>query len=291
MICSHIIIITGFSGSGKSTAIAALEDAGYYCVDNMPVVLLPEFLKLPVEGGDFAGCAFVMDLREHGFLSKYAAVLDSIKKNGCSIEIVFLEADEKTLLQRYKQTRRHHPLAFGKSLIEGIRAEKQLLQDLRKSADRVINTSTFNVHELKSMVLHIAQNCTSLTPMAIQVMSFGYKYGIPLDADLIIDVRFLSNPYFMPKLQHLDGESKKIQEFVLKDPQASIFLRKYLDLLDYLIPLYEKEGKAYLTIAVGCTGGRHRSVVIAKAVGDHLLALQKQITITHRDIGQSQSLP
>jgi RNase adapter protein RapZ len=292
LICSNIIIITGFSGSGKSTAIAALEDAGYYCVDNMPVALLPDFLKLPIESGaDFAGCAFVMDLREHGFLSKYAGVMESLKKTGCSIEIVFLEADEKTLLQRYKQTRRHHPLAAGKSLIEGIRAEKKLLQDLRKSAERVIDTSTFNVHELKSMVLHIAQNCTSLTPMAIQVMSFGYKYGIPLDADLIIDVRFLSNPYFVPKLKQLDGESKKIQDFVLKDPETALFLRKYLDLLDYLIPLYEKEGKAYLTIAIGCTGGRHRSVVIARAVGEHLLALQKQITITHRDIGQSQSLP
>jgi UPF0042 nucleotide-binding protein len=288
LICSNIIIVTGLSGSGKSTAIAALEDAGYYCVDNMPVVLLPDFLKLPIEGGtEFAGCGFVMDVREHGFLAKYAGVIDALKKSGCKIEMIFLEADEKTLLQRYKQTRRHHPLSAGKSLLESIRAEIHLLSDLRRSADRVINTSSFNVHELKSLVLGIVQDCTALTPMAIQVLSFGYKFGIPLDADLITDVRFLSNPYFVPHLKDLDGEAEPIEDFVLKNPETILFLQKYTDLLDFLLPLYEREGKAYLTIAVGCTGGRHRSVVIAKAVGKHLRRRYRQVVITHRDIGQS----
>ena len=280
-----IIIITGLSGSGKSTAVAAFEDAGFYCVDNMPVDLLPKFLELPIESeSEITGLALVMDLREKGFLSKYKDVFDSLRHKGHNFEILFLEADEQILLQRYSQTRRQHPISQGKGVLESIRAEKQMLKDLKKAADNVINTSHYNVHELKSIILNIAQKVIELVPMYIKIVSFGFKYGIPHDADLIIDVRFLPNPYFVPELKALDGETQQVKDYVLENKETRIFLDKYLDLLDYLIPLYEKEGKAYLTLAVGCTGGRHRSVVIARTIYEHINASELQIEMTHRDI-------
>ncbi len=282
-----IVIITGLSGSGKSTALAAFEDAGFYCVDNMPVVLLPKFLVLPIESeSDIAGLAFVMDLREKGFLAEYRNIFGTVKRQGYDFKIIFLDANEEILLQRYSQTRRHHPVAPGTSLVEGIRTERQLLQDLKKASDSVIDTSYYNVHELKANIINIAKKMTPLSPMRINILSFGFKYGIPIESDLIVDVRFLSNPYFVPELKAFDGETLKVKNFVLQNKEARLFLTKYIDLLDYLIPLYEKEGKAYLTIAVGCTGGRHRSVAIARAVFDHFQKTGKQIEITHRDINQ-----
>lgn len=281
-----IIIITGVSGSGKSTAIAAFEDANYYCVDNMPVDLLPKFLELPVEehASEIAGLVFVMDLREKGFLSKYSSVFESIRQKGYNFKILFLEADEKILLQRYSQTRRQHPLSHNKSLLDGIKAEKEQLKDLREKADRVINTSYCNVHELKSIIFNIAQESRKPVQMRISIQSFGFKYGVPHGADLIMDVRFLENPFFIPELKDLDGEDEEVKDFVLNNDKARVFLQKYLDLLEYLIPLYEKERKAYLTIAVGCTGGRHRSVVIAQCIYESIDKLGKQVGITHRDI-------
>ena len=280
-----IIIITGLSGSGKSTAIAAFEDADFYCVDNMPVDLLPKFLELPIEdASEIAGLAFVMDLREKGLLSKYSSVFESIRQKGYNFTILFLEADEKILLQRYSQTRRQHPLSQSKSLLDGIKAEKEQLKDLREKADRIIDTSHCNVHELKSIVFNIAQKSRKLVPMRINIQSFGFKYGTPHGADLIIDVRFLANPYFVPELKDLDGEAEEVKNFVLNNEETPIFLEKYLDLLDYLMPLYEKEGKAYLKIAVGCTGGRHRSVIIAQTIYEHIDKQGKQVGITHRDI-------
>jgi UPF0042 nucleotide-binding protein len=282
-----IIIVTGLSGSGKSTAVAAFEDAGFYCVDNMPVDLLPKFLELPIESdSELKGLAFVMDLREKGFLTKYEAIFDSLKQKGYNFEILFLEADEQILQQRYSQTRRQHPVSQGKSVLAGIRAEREMLEDLKKVADNVINTSHYNVHELKSIIFNIAQKSINLAPMRINIVSFGFKYGVPHDADLIIDVRFLANPYFVPELKALDGESPTVKNYVLNNEEARKFLDKYFDLLDYLIPLYEKEGKAYLTIAIGCTGGRHRSVVIAQVIFDHIKKPGRQIAISHRDIGQ-----
>lgn len=283
-----IIIITGLSGSGKSTAMAAFEDAGFYCVDNMPVALLPKFLELPIESEtEISGIAFVMDLREKGFLSKYESVFDSLRKEGYHFEILFLEANENVLLQRYSTTRRQHPLSHSKGPLEGIRAEKEQLDELRAVADRIIDTSNYNVHQLKTNILEIARKSKKLVPMRIQLVSFGFKYGVPHDADLIIDVRFLVNPYFVPELKPLDGENPKIKDFILNHKETRSFLKKYLDLLDYLIPLYEKEGKVYLTIAVGCTGGRHRSVTIARTIFDHVRKTKKQVEISHRDIDQS----
>ena len=281
------IIITGLSGSGKSTAIAALADAGFYCVDNMPVALLPKFLDLPIESDtELAGIAFVMDLREKGFLSKYTSVFESLKREGYNFEILFLEADEQILLQRYSATRRQHPLSQDISLLECIRAEKKQLQQLRSVADKIIDTSQFNTHELKSYIFEVAKKSKKLGLMRINLLSFGFKYGIPHEADLIVDVRFLANPYFIPELKALDGETQEIRDFILQKPETRNFLDKYLDLLDFLIPLYEKEGKSYLSIAAGCTGGRHRSVTIARAIYDHIKSRHKHVQIFHRDINQ-----
>ena len=282
---NKIFIITGRSGSGKSTAIAAFEDAGFYCVDNMPVVLLPNFLDLPIENAsELSGFAFVMDLREKGFLSKYNQVFHSLEEKGFEIEIIFLEADENILLQRYSQTRRNHPLAGGRDILEGVRAEEKSLGRLKKDAVRIIDTTHYTVHELKSCIFNIVKEIAEIAPIKINILSFGYKFGIPHHADLIIDVRFLPNPYFIPDLQALDGESEQVQKFLLEKSETRIFLKKYLDLLDYLIPLYEKEGKTYLTVGIGCTGGRHRSVFIAREIFARVAQNGRDVNVSHQDI-------
>lgn len=281
----NILIITGLSGSGKSTAIAAFEDAGFYCVDNMPVELLPKFMELPIESdSQISGFAFVMDLREKSFLSKYTKVFKSLNRKGHIFEILFLEADEEILLRRFSQTRRHHPLSQDKSLLEGLRLEKEQLEGLRNTADKIIDTSHYSVHDLKATISVIAQKSKDIAPMRINILSFGFKYGVPNHADLIMDVRFLANPYFVPELKDLDGIDEAVKDFVLNNSATQDFLKKYLDLLDYLIPLYEKEGKSYLTIALGCTGGRHRSVAIAQHILEQIEKIGRKIIVTHRDI-------
>ncbi|MCP4746148.1 MAG: RNase adapter RapZ [Desulfobacteraceae bacterium] len=280
-----VIIITGYSGSGKSTALAAFEDAGFYCVDNMPLKVVSRFLKHAVkDNGLIAGWAFVMDLRDRHFISHIDTLHLELVQKGFNIRIVFLEADEQALLKRYSQTRRQHPLDSDGNLLAAIQAEKQKMKGLRKKAGHIIDTTHFTVHELKFAILNIAQRHTAINAMAINVVSFGFKYGAPSGVDMMIDVRFLENPYFVPELKAKSGECAEVTKFVLNMPQTGIFLNKYLNLIDYLIPLYEKEGKTYLTIAVGCTGGRHRSVVIAKQIYDHIGLNQSVVRLIHRDI-------
>jgi len=282
-----LVIITGLSGSGKSTAIAALEDVGFFCVDNMPVDLLPNFLELPLQSdSELPGVAFLMDLREKGFVTRQEIVLGDLRQKGVRFEIIFLEADEKILVQRFSTTRRQHPLARGQGLMAGIQTEAQLLRPLRAAANFVIDTTRLNVHELKANVIEIVKAKRSLIPMQIHVLSFGFKYGLPPEADLLMDVRFLLNPYFVPELKLLDGEAPAIREFVLTSAEAVAFMAQYTELLDFLIPLYEREGKTRLSIAVGCTGGRHRSVAIARALHDHIAVSRKGVELTHRDINQ-----
>ncbi|OQY08235.1 MAG: RNase adaptor protein RapZ [Desulfobacteraceae bacterium 4572_123] len=280
-----IFIITGCAGSGKSTALDAFEDSGFYCVDNMPIALLPAFLGLPIQTDpEIAGFAFVMDSREKGFLTEYRSILNSIRADGYDFEIIYLEAAEEILMKRFSETRRQHPLSGEKTLLDGIRYEYNLLHDLRSAAARIIDTSHFNVHELKARIQSLARKNRNQSAMRIGILSFGFKYGIPMDANLVMDVRFLTNPYFVPDLRDLDGSNPAVRKFVLNNADCSKFLKHYLDMLDYLIPLYIKEGKAYLTIAFGCTGGRHRSVAIATELYEYLKKSGYKTGITHRDI-------
>jgi len=282
---TKIIIITGLSGSGKTTAINALEDAGFFCIDNLPVIVLPKFLELRAEtSSEITKLALVMDLREKEFLKRYNDIFAKLRQEGYLFEILFLEASTEVLLRRYSQTRRKHPLSEDKSLLQGIETEREELKELREIADHIIDTSNYNVHELKEIVLNHVLKAIPTKRMNIYVLSFGYKYGIPHDADLVIDVRFLPNPYFVQELRNLDGTSPQVKRYMDKWKATHIFVEKYLDLLHYLIPLYEKEGKSSLTIAVGCTAGRHRSVSIAKDIFQELKKTTDLITLTHRDI-------
>ena len=283
-----VYIITGLSGSGKTTTIQAFEDAAFYCVDNMPLELLPKFLDLPLkESPDIKGFAFVMDMRSKNFVTKYSPGICSIEERGVTPEIIFLEANVDTLLNRFSQTRRQHPVTEGKSLLDNIKLEKKMLVPIKQTAQHIINTTNLNVHQLKSKILdliHDGDQSISLTK--INIVSFGFKYGIPNDADLVMDMRFLANPYFVPELKHQDGESQAVRDFVLSNNETKLFLEKYVGLLDYLIPLYKRENKAYLTFAIGCTGGRHRSVAIARNIYEHLNKKGLNPGLIHRDIDQ-----
>ncbi len=281
-----LYIITGLSGSGKTTAVQAFEDASFCCIDNMPMELAPKFLELPLkQGEDIKGIAFVMDMRLTSFIQNFAPGIKAMKDLGVSPRIIFLEADKDILVNRYSQTRRLHPLSREGGLIDSILLEKKTMEPVRQAADHIIDTTGLNVHELKAHILSLigSPNQNAL-PMKLNLVSFGFKYGIPSHADLVIDVRFLNNPYFIPELKPLDGDSQAVKDFVLSAPETRTFLEKYTSLLDYLIPLYKKENKAYLTIAVGCTGGRHRSVAIARSIFEHLNQKGLSPGIVNRDI-------
>ncbi len=284
----RVVIITGLSGSGKSTALRALEDIGFFCVDNLPVVLLPKFLDITiVSSPKIDRVAMVMDLREKSFLEKYCRIFGKLKERGFKIEILFLEASDETLLRRFSETRRNHPLSGKGSIMDGIMLEKEKLLPLRKMAERIIDTSSANVHQLKDIVQRYFLPSSEYKRMIISISSFGYRDGLPADADLVFDVRFLPNPYFVEELKEHDGHNSEVTKFVLKNRESKNFLLKILDLLSMLIPLYDKEGKARLNIAIGCTGGRHRSVVMANELSSRLSKMKYRIYLNHRDIAKS----
>lgn len=282
---ARIIIVTGLSGSGKSTALKAFEDIGFFCVDNMPVVLLPKFLELPGESRrEVLKIALVMDLREKGFLESYESVFSELREKGYQLDILFLDASDEILVRRFSQTRRQHPLVESDFVLKGIREEREKLKGLKEIAIQIVDTSFYSVHDLrKAIIQHYTSTATS-PQMTINLLSFGYKYGLPYDADIVVDVRFLPNPYFVPSLKNLNGEEPEVIDYVMKWKETEEFLKKFHDLLCYLIPLYEKEGKFYLTIGIGCTGGRHRSVAIAKELRKLFDSKNYPITLTHRDI-------
>lgn len=284
-----LFILTGLSGSGKSTALEAFEDAGYFCVDNLPVKLLPLLLNTQMMGERSAeGLTCVMDVREKEFLSAYPEVFARLRQEGFSFHILFFEAREPVLIQRYSQTRRQHPLAIGKGLVDSIRMEREQLEPLRRIADRVIDTSALNVHDLKALVRQIADRGRRTASMRITVMSFGFKYGLPLHADLVLDVRFLPNPYFVPELKPFDGRHPDVRAYVFQDPRCRELIERYGRLVAELIPLYEKEGKSYLTLAVGCTGGKHRSVAVAESFAREFQKSFPNVSVdvSHRDVEQ-----
>jgi UPF0042 nucleotide-binding protein len=284
----RVVIITGLSGSGKSTALRALEDIGFFCVDNLPVVLLPKFLDITsLSSPEIDKVAMVMDLRERSFLEKYPRIFDRLKDKGFKIEILFLEAGDEALLHRFSETRRSHPLSEKGTIMEGIRLEKEKLLSLKKMSDKVIDTTSINVHQLKDIVQRHFLPSPGYKKMVINVTSFGYRYGLPADADLVFDVRFLPNPYFVEKLKNCDGHSAAVKDYVLKNKESKEFFKKILDLMALLIPLYDKEGKVRLNIALGCTGGKHRSVVMANELSSHLSAKKYIINLNHRDISKS----
>lgn len=284
----HVVIITGLSGSGKSTALRALEDIGFFCVDNLPVVLLPKFLSLTTQSSpDVKQVAMVMDLRQKSFLEKYQRIFERLKEKGFKIEILFLEASEDSLLRRFSETRRSHPLSAKGSITEGVKAEVEKLSQLRQMADKIIDTTATNVHQLKDAVQRQFLPSAGKKKMIINVMSFGYRYGLPADADLAIDVRFLPNPYYIESLKNYDGHHPDVENYVLNNPECREFMKKSFDILNFIIPLYEKEGKARLNIAFGCTGGKHRSVVVANQFSSHFEEMKYIVHTSHRDIHKS----
>ncbi len=300
----RVILISGVSGSGKTTAIKALEDIGFYCVDNLPILLFPKFLELCEQsGGKITKVAVVEDIR--GYVSYSAAegkgrwegeapvedprkLLQDLRNEGFPIEILFLECSDLILMRRYSETRRQHPLAADGLIDEGIRKERAWLQGIRDMANQVIDTSQFNVHELKDRIQQYAQEGTSLRQMTVTLLSFGYSFGIPYEADLLLDVRFLPNPYFVEDLKRLGGEDPRVKDYLLQWEETRELLRRVHEFIGFLIPLYKREGKTHLTIAVGCTGGRHRSVVVvnelAGMLGPDLVGQGARLTVRHREL-------
>ncbi len=282
----HVVVVSGLSGSGKSTAIKAFEDIDYFCIDNLPVPLLPSFLLLcERDMPDVKKIALGIDIRERTFLKDYDKIFKSLEDAGYVFEILFLEAQTDVLQRRYSQTRRVHPVASSESLLlNAIHQERQELQALRNRATRIVDTGQLSVHQLKAMITRTYCRVHEKERLSIQVLSFGFKHGLPFDADLVMDVRFLPNPYFVDELRNLDGCMPEVREWVLQWAAAREFIADYSTMLLKLIPHYMDEGKRYLTIAVGCTRGKHRSVVFASQIAHRLEERDYFVNVFHRDI-------
>ncbi len=283
----RIVIITGLSGSGKSTASRALEDMDFFCVDNLPIALLPKFLELSsASTGEYSKIALVMDLREKEFLRTYQEIFSRLGAEGYQLEILFLEASDEVLVRRYSETRRAHPLADGLGLVEGIQKEREMLAPLRSMATLVMDTSTFNVHQLQLAIRELFAQRPPGRRMAVTFLSFGYSQGIPQEADLVMDVRFLPNPFFVEGLKDLPGSDPRIYDFLMRFEVSREWFERFEHFLAYLLPQYEREGKAYLTVAIGCTGGKHRSVAVAERM-KAIFQGEFPVRVRHRDLKNS----
>jgi UPF0042 nucleotide-binding protein len=282
-------VLTGLSGSGKSQAIRALEDLGYFCVDNLPTTLIPTLAKLSLSaGGDIEKVAIVVDVREGGFLSSFPKIFAKLRKMPrLNPILIFLEASHAALVRRFSETRRPHPLAPDRSVTEGIRDERARLNIIRELADEIVDTSDMTVHELRQFFMSLSRDRTRAR-LVITLLSFGFKYGVPVDADLVFDARCLPNPHFVPALRRRTGRDRAVAEFMEKDASTRAFMDRLDEYLRFVVPYYITEGKSYLTIGIGCTGGRHRSVMIAerlrKSLGDLGIA---RVRVRHRDIGHA----
>ncbi len=282
----RLIVVTGVSGSGRASTMRVLEDLGFYCVDNLPVALAPGMLALATARDPaLKGVALGIDARERLFFPEWPRVFADLESQGYSPEILFLDASDETLARRYSETRRPHPLAHsGATVAESIRQERLALAEMRERANRVIDTTALTVHELREVVSASVMSAGRGRQMALAVVSFGYKYGMPVGLDLVLDVRFLPNPFFNPALKALDGRHPEVREYVLAQPEARRFLDQVMALLDFLLPLYRREGKSYLSIGLGCTGGRHRSPVLAQELCERLRVAGFDAQFRHQDI-------
>lgn len=282
----QLVILTGLSGSGKSTILKTFEDLGFYCVDNLPVDLIPTFSELYVHGsGEIQRAALLVDAREGEQFERLPALYRKLRRE-LPATLVFIEASDEALLQRFSETRRPHPLGHNRPVREGLRRERELMAPIRKLADVVIDTTKFNVHELRQFITKRFHSA-GRRPLMVALISFGYRFGIPADADLVFDVRFLPNPHFVSQLRRYSGKDPRVARYIRSFPQTGEFLRRIEGLLNYLIPHYIREGKSYLTIAFGCTGGRHRSVTLAEAVCRALERHGYPAKVTHRDLEKS----
>ena len=279
------IVLTGLSGSGKSQAIRALEDLGYFCVDNLPTTLIPTLAKLSLQaGGDIEKVAIVVDVREGGFLSSFPKIFHKLRKMPrLNPLLIFLEASHAALVRRFSETRRPHPLAPDRSVSEGIRDERHRLNLIRELADEIVDTSDMTVHELRHFFMGLSRD-RARTRLVITLLSFGFKHGLPVDADLVFDVRCLPNPHFVPALRRRTGRDKAVADFLERDPSTREFMDRLDAYLRFVIPFYIAEGKSYLTIAIGCTGGRHRSVMIAERLRKSLAEIGARVRVRHRDL-------
>ena len=278
----ELVIITGMSGSGKASVLKAFEDLGYYCVDNLPVGLIPRFADLIGQSSETGRTALVVDVREGRQLEELPKILKAVKRV-ISAKMIFLEASDAVLLRRYSETRRPHPLGVNAPVRSSLAAERRHLRQIRAMADLVIDTSKFNVHELRAHIIELFQKKESGRNILVSCVSFGFKYGVPEDADLVFDVRFLPNPHFVPEFRGLTGRHPKVAKYIRSFPQTAEFIQRISDLLVYLLPHYIHEGKSYLTIAFGCTGGQHRSVMIAEDVARRLKKAGYRVKAAHRD--------
>ena len=282
---SHFVIITGLSGAGKSQAIKCFEDLGFFCVDNLPTTLIPKFAEICEQSRDrLKRVALGIDIREGGFLDRFFDELEFLKNNQFSYEILFLEARTEALISRYSETRRKHPLVKHKSLPAALEGERRKLAKLRRAADHIIDTSDLNIHQLKQHLVKVFSTSGDSRPLSVSMLSFGYRYGVPAEVDMVFDVRFLPNPNYVPRLKESTGNHKKVVEYVLRSPTSRQFIEKLKDMLEFLLPQFKKEGKSYLTVAFGCTGGRHRSVVLANLFAEYLNEKGFDTNIAHRDI-------
>lgn len=290
MSLQELVVVTGMSGSGKGTVLKAFEDLGFFCIDNLPVPLIPKFIEsIHVSGGVVERAALVIDIRAGEKLRDLEKTLASLREFEFRLFVLYLEAHDQVLVRRFSETRRPHPLSAGKPLREAIRLERKRLRTIRDRADIIIDTSSYSIHQVKALVIERFKGRPREEKLVVHLVSFGYKHGVPLESDLLFDVRFLPNPFFVAGLRTLSGRHRDVAKFMRKFPETRELVKRVRDFLRFLVPLYVKEGKAYLTVGVGCTGGRHRSVYVVEELAKSLRVRGVTIKIRHRDEGQART--